>query len=474
MATHTQTIESRPAIDMHRIAWVVLLSSFLMLCSTTLAVTGGIYYFLFQSSLKLDTTVQVSRGTAGLIAPDFSQRFLVDAVPESLNDATSTLVTDAQSQAVVTFSVPADDTQTTLAIFTIENSTSLTLGRAIRPRFDWSNGSYSITINDFEGEIDLYVRDIVDRPFSITLETDQGADVRITTAGRYALQYDGSQLEVSSRAGRALLVTPDASQSRLVSAGERAIYLSDRNLPVLASNPQNLLRNSLLSFYQPTSEDTQILPPNWICQNTSNPPIGDYGFDNWQGRLALRFVRYDGASTNGQTRCWQDFGSDGFDISQYTFLELQATFLVNFQSLSTCGVLGTECPMIMFVYYNALDENGELERDEEGDLIERQWQQGFYAKRDPQDTYQQPLNCTDCPQRFQQHRRIGQEVWYTYESGDLFAQIENRPVRIQRIEFRASGHQYDVFLSEVSALVGFEGNVPSPLNIEPSNGNGGN
>lgn len=444
-----------------------MLTSFVMLCSSTLAVTGGIYYFLFVSTLPMETTIQVSRGTVGVIAPDFSQQFLTEATPRTLNDRTSTLITDAQSQAVISFELPTDGDKVTLATFTLENSTTMTLNRALRPRFDWSTGVYTITIASFEGELDLFVGEAPDRAFNLVVETNQGVDVRIATAGRYSLQYDGSQLELATRAGRALLITPDELNNRLVSSGERAFYLPERNTPVLTTNPLNLLDNSLFAYHDRQTED-EIIPSGWICQNPGNTPLGNYRLDEWQGRIALRFVRADGASTNGQTRCWQDFEGDGWDISGYTFFELQSTFLVNFQSLSTCGVLGTECPMIMFIYYYAENQNGELERDEEGNLILRQWQQGFYAKRDPQDTYQQPLNCTDCPQRFQQHRRIGEKVWYTYESGDLFAQIETRPARIQRIEFRASGHQYDVFISEVAALLGFEGTVPPPLNIVPT------
>ena len=78
-----------------------------------------------------------------------------------------------------------------------------------------------------------------------------------------------------------------------------------------------------------------------------------------------------------------------------------------------------------------------------------QWFHGFYAAIDPNRNY--PYSCTSCNE---QHERITQGVWYTYESHNLFGMFapEARPVSILNLRFSASGHQYDVYVSEVALI----------------------
>lgn len=457
ITVNTQTM--RRPMDMQRVAWFVLISSFLLFCSTSLIFSGGIFYFLFHSSVPMLTEIQVGRGTAGLIEADFSQQVIRDAEPFALVERDSRISTDAQSQAVLSFHLDYDSNAPVLATITLENNTSLQFSQATRPRFSWTEGRYLINLSQFTGELDVFISREIDRDFRLRIYTDTGASVRISDAGRYSIQYDGSKLVLNTREGRGLLFAPQDSQWKLVSKGEESAYLKSRDIMITAIPSNNLLENSLFSFPQTSSNSQQILPSGWGCSPTADaPPIGNFLPDLWQGRPAIRLLRANGANTHGQTKCFQGFGAAGYEITDLNYLEIQTTFLINYQSLSSCGVDGSECPMMLLLYY--LDENGN----------EQEWHQGFYARRDSQATYPQPLTCTTCYQRFQEHIRIGERVWYTYESGNLLTQFTTRnvPHRITRLEFYASGHEYDIYVSDVSLLAGIESIVPPNPNSAPA------
>lgn len=159
------------------------------------------------------------------------------------------------------------------------------------------------------------------------------------------------------------------------------------------------------------------------------------------GHETLRLVRGEDADQNGQTYCHQgpESGRVWHDISQYNSLVLRTTFNIASQSLAACGTTeeATECPFMIVIYY--LDANGER----------RELVFGFYARLD--DTRQLKNRCPAC---HQDHIFVHPGSWYTYESGNLLdLPLPSPPSAISQIKFYASGHQYDVRVSEVSLLV---------------------
>jgi hypothetical protein len=221
--------------------------------------------------------------------------------------------------------------------------------------------------------------------------------------------------------------------SRRAVAGEQVILRTGGGLPVVQAAPTNLLRNSLFTFDIPEGGSTA--PIGWGCQNVIDAAQrGSYFVDFWEGRAALRLLRTD-ATAYGRTGCEQ---VPELDVSQYRYLELQATFAINYQSLQNCGVEGTECPMMLFVYFT--DINGG----------NQQWYQGLFYNYVPQST-SYPTQCTSCGTGLE-HLPIGQSVWFTYESGNLFDRFPDaqRPQFINKVQFYASGHQYDVYVSELA------------------------
>jgi hypothetical protein len=156
--------------------------------------------------------------------------------------------------------------------------------------------------------------------------------------------------------------------------------------------------------------------------------------------MALRLLRGDGAISHGETRCLQSLGTGmgGLDVSGYNSVSIRATFRIESQTLSACGIDGSECPLMLRMDY--IPAGG-------GDAVS--WFHGFYAFVDPNRLF--PQSCLSCNE---QHERVTPDTWYTYESHNLFEIFapEAQPKSILNLRFYASGHQYDVYVNEVMLL----------------------
>lgn len=431
-------------IPFERVVWMVVIGAFVLFCSSTLAVSGGVYYFFFRSTMPMDVFVQVSRGTAGLVTADYAEQVIRDEA-YAISGGPYVVSTDRQSQAVLSFYMPTSDGHRhVLASITLEHNTSITLNRAIRPRFPWSEGRYYIELEGFTGQADVYVSRGVERSFLIALQNQDGSQVRVDEAGRYTLIANENRTQLSTLEGRAVLMTADEEHNRLVASGHESIFLPERRDLSLSPSATNLLENGLFSFVLAPEEEPYNAPPmRWGCSTSYNElPDGEYRTDLWEGRAALRLRRGGGASSHGETSCWQDFGTGGVALQSYTHLELQTTFLINFQSLSDCGQDGSECPLMLLLEYT--DVNG----------IQRNWRQGFYYWDDPNPAFASwPSRCDTC---LQDHIQVNEKVWYTYETDNLFSLLpqDQRPAAVNRVRFYASGHEYDVFVGEMALLAG--------------------
>jgi hypothetical protein len=125
--------------------------------------------------------------------------------------------------------------------------------------------------------------------------------------------------------------------------------------------------------------------------------------------------------------------------AQSLVLHLQVR--VNYHSLSVCGALGSECPVMVRIDY----------QDAAGSA--RQWVHGFYALEDPAFTL--PYYCTTCPDPSSgDHNRVPEQGWFVYDSPNLMElqPPELRPVLIQSVRIYASGHSYDSMVTGVELL----------------------
>jgi hypothetical protein len=183
---------------------------------------------------------------------------------------------------------------------------------------------------------------------------------------------------------------------------------------------------------------TEIYSAGWNAY-IDGDPAGNISSGIFQGRQVVTIDRGqerwpDLVLGHGETRLIQVVNAD---VSNYNSLEIQASFYVQEQSLSTCGEQGSECPLMIRVVY--LDSGG----------VEQVYIHGFYAYLDQGRGW--PPLCDTCRS---EHERIRMQSWYTY-SDNLFALLppEQRPQFIKEISFYASGHAYIIHVAQID-LVG--------------------
>lgn len=440
---------NRPALMTQQIAWAVILIAFGIFCVLCVLLGLGVNYVVYQSVVPMPAVLVVGRGTVGLTGPDQIEQ-VVRGQREVLNSAVFS--TDNQSQATLSF---LDQMQSgrLVAAITVKRDTTFDLENVSRPRFEVSSLSYDILLQDVSGALDVFIPTGLSRSIRLSLRSVSGAWVVITGAGQYSVRANPADIVVDNQDGEVVLIAPDA-RVLAIPPGQRGIWSAETDAVVVATTYTNLLVNSSFEQTNLTAEmvspPTRELPLMWGCADQPNDaPSGDYRIEWLNGRAAMHLYRGGGASSHGETFCVQSFGppgTPGRDLSEFDYLSLRATFMIRGQSLSACGVAGSECPMMFRITY--VDAFGR----------EQNWYRGFYAYADP--AFEYPTTCDSCRQ---EHDVIHMNTWYTYESENLFNSFSplERPQSIREVRFYASGHEYDVYVSRVSLLAG-RTELPTP------------
>jgi hypothetical protein len=430
-----------------RFAWGVLLLSFSVFCVLCLFTTLGVHYFLFQSRVAMPSLLVVSRGTAGLTESDLIEQ-VVRRGREIYNRAV--ISTDALSQATISF-IDRQEDDRLIASVTLRSRSSLDLERVERPRFNWSSERYVIELGGVSGDFMVNVGDRLGRDLLLSLETEQGTVIRLSPGGRYNLSATADQTQVISLRGMASIMTPDR-QSFAVLDGQRALLDHASEQIVFSAGYQDLIVTDGFSSDNVVDMTASAAPLSnavWRCRNSQiSPPEGAFALDRVDGRSVMRLWRGGGANSHGETFCIQNLGQtaqEGLDVSMFDSLIWRVTFKVVSQSLGTCGSQGSECPLMLRMDY--IPVSGERAIS---------WYHGFYVTLSTQFEY--PLRCDSCTQ---DHQNINENAWYTYDSGNLFTLIpeSQRPKSILNVRFYASGHEYDVYVEDVSLLAGRSGTI---------------
>jgi hypothetical protein len=458
--TGTAISNAKPLITRHpqAVAWSVLLISFVLFLFTCAASTFGVWWFFFESRIDLKANLFVGRG---------SLRVVYGVDPSLIGgriaiEQDAVIRADETSQGYLTFEDNYSD-QTIATIFLLPNST-LRLDERSRPRFDWSSNSYVLNLADITGQVIVEVPPDVTRKVTLTLGTAFG-EAQIDQSGVYRLEVADSQLYFYTQTeGRVALVRNVLNQTYQVAAPLFATL--DRTtqnvvvqpLPYLILTPEFRRPRELEMTAQEVVSDPN-LPMGWAC---AIDPIDDISRQEIEpdpvyrravspdGRVVLRLFRgeagvEDNKLGHAEVGCLHNFG--GIEVTRYTSLSIEARFRIGYQDLTTCGDLGTECPVMLALTYesNSVDANGQPT------TTEYVWRHGFYIHRPDGDA--RPVICDTC---LQVHDRIVGDVWYNYDSGDLFKLLtpDRRPVKLKEIRVYASGHVFDMMMESLRVVVG--------------------
>ena len=439
----------RARLTTQQIAWGTVLLAFALFCVLFLISGLALHYFLFESTIPMPTRLTVGRGTTIATEANLELTVVRSSEPYSLENGYN-VSTDDVGQAMLTFYDDRAGEQQVIATAILHGNSSVDLRQITRPRFTWSTSGYTVRLTKFDGRMELRI--LADMPdVNFTIQTEQGAEIRFLEGGRYGITANVAQVRVEPHSGSAELTV--GTYERILQAGDRVMY--DVNFSEVTNLPPriNLIENNTFNDSNVFASNPTIAPSAWGCYTDANDnALGTFGLANMNGRPVLHFLR---ASTvaYGETGCATALTSDGrpgIDIRGYQYLSLEALFRIDRQSLSGCGERGSECPLMMRLEYQPAVSNPDP-----------YWIHGFYLwNSNP--SY--PATCLTCSQ---EHEIVNTGNWYRYRSENLlnrFALLppEMQPVRLLALRVYASGHEYDVYLDEVS-LFASEGTDPIPV-----------
>ena len=260
--------------------------------------------------------------------------------------------------------------------------------------------------------------------------------------GRYRLSAGEDDVRLFNLAGLASLYYADEASARQIITGGNVLVarLSNRSIE---SEPAAISAMPNSSFSLQAGARLRgpepALSRSWDCASESESfPPGRHSLEEFNGRFGLRLRRLDNATSYGAVNCSYSFGGEGLDVREYDSIKIAATFFLNYQSLSQCGTLSSECPLMLRLDY------------EDSLRVDRYWIRGFYYDKEVESEFD--TRCSTC---LQDHVVANKRVWYTFESENLLTLINNvhHPARLESFQFYASGHQFDTVVGEIILLL---------------------
>lgn len=407
------------------VAWRVLLSAFGVFVVVCLGATYLVQWYLFDSQVNLRAELTAARGTVRMILPHTQEDIAITSRRSDLGTGAG-IQTDA-SQGVLTFYDPR--TNQAVATVVLLSDSQLTLVKATAPRFGLNKNGYVIQLESTSGRCEVLILSPERQAMALLITTPQ-AEAWMTESGHYMLDITDQRTRISTVRGHALVTSQDSGHQIELFDEQRVIVEETGQPLILLSSEVSLVHNRDFS---------DALEEWWEFYDDGGPPPGQAFRQTLEGRQVLAVDRsqenWPGFRLgHGETGMRQELD---VDVQDYNYLEIRTTFHIDEQSLSTCGQLGSECPMMLRVQYE----------DVQG--IEREFIQGFFAYHDP--TLDYPLTCDTCRG---EHERVNLQSWYTYKSGNLLTILpaEQKPAVIQQVRFYASGHAYKVYVAEMDLL----------------------
>lgn len=442
MEQHPYDAPQPMSLDLQRIAWAVMLGAFFTFCVIFAFTLYGTYSFLFQSTVPMTAIAQASRGSIGITGTDLRED--VERGMRALGLSNLVRPNDQDSQGIMLIQDPYRDNAFVSSLTLIGDSTAL-LRTALRPRFNWSNpfnqsgADYVVEFARLRGRFEVTIADDLPLDIALDLFTDRRIRVRLSEAGWYSIEADNNSVTVVSHGGTALIYGPGSNFGYSITAGSGSVYNMDTDVIRALPREFQLLQNSQLA---PSDTGGTPFPASWVCSSSPDvitEPRGNFSAERLDGRQTLRITR-SGTQSPAQTECFQGLpiGQSWQDVAAYEQLSIRTSFYLNYQSLATCGVEGSECPLMLRLdYLNAAGENAFL-------IF------GFYSVPAAPDR-RFPQTCPNC---IREHIRVQEKTWYSFDSGNILAGFpaDQRPVAITRLEFYAAGHEYDVRVSRMELI----------------------
>ncbi len=399
-----------------RVAWMVMLASFLIFCAMAVAIPWSIYNYVYHSTVVEPPELRVIRGTV-LVGPLGDKNPVgVTGVRPGVSEG-SAIRTDEISEAVLVYpgGVHGEKKVTVL----LYNNATLVVEKARKPRFGRSKDPDQFILRLVSGRMRTTVEHApASRPVETVVYTPQGrAEL---DEGSYSISADGDGTTVLVRLGVARVFGKE--KGVLAASNERVEISADGSGLSLKPAAENLIRNGDFSEPLPVGwQIKKVFPPK------ENPP--DARIIAVGRRRALFFSRRGKDKQHTEISIIQSLN---VDVQDYEEMRIRMDVMLKQQSLAGGGMLGSEYPVMIQINFS--DVYGH----------DHSWYHGFYY-RDPEDDW--PTTNGE---------KILPFAWYPYESENLVKLLEKeniRPAHIQSIRIYASGWNYQSLVSEVELVV---------------------
>lgn len=419
------------------VAWVVLLAS---LAAFLVIVVGGpvlAWRMALDASVAEPASVLVRVGNVGL--EHAGRRDILgegNAPATAREGARLTLLGAEGSSAFVRL---FDGTAAML-----ERHGRLTLVTMRRPRFAFGSGPPRQALHlDGDGSgATLTVSTpyaLLDAPATLVDVTTPHARVRVAPDTRVRLSLDAGSLRLSVDVGEAWVTAPLAPNTGSpatvhVARGERTVVPVGR-IPSTATDALEELVSNGDFTVPPRRENGWMRVPPGDARPIA-PPALTHGKDT-DGRTFIRLRRTGAAKTPADIVLRQDLP---IDLRDATHLAVQVTLRIDAQSLPGGGDNAQEFPLILTLV--ADDANGD----------EFAIPMHFYAV--PPDPTAAEFSGARVEER---DIRVPLGAWYTFDSGELRDNASlyapgRVPVRLRRLEIKASGHDFDTRIDRISVV----------------------
>ena len=411
-----------------RLAWAVLLISLFACIALAVFVPLAVRSFINDTVETASITLETQVGVALVDQPGLTPHTGVND-PKELPEG-STIHTDQNTQALLTIRAPRGGV--VLLTAHIYGSAELKISQVQSPRYSQSVQPRHVSLLINRGQVRVDVAGNLDRALETHIELLQlsASSVPSATAdleaGSYSFDVSNTAMQLKVQAGTA---TVRAQGADLVLNSSQRTRVLPGNPPDETPLPPetNLIVNGDFSSTQPLSS-------TWDMTSTVDQPDEPLGMvtvvsgTNGYAALFQRTGIYHAETDLAQVVTQTDV------LSGAHSLKLSFVVQIDSQNVPLCGTLGSECPMMVQLDYQDIDEKN------------HSYFQGFYAAPDLGGN---PPSCSLC-ETHNAHIRIPQGVPWPFETGNLLTILS--PKQIIAIKFYASGHSYQSSISNIELL----------------------
>lgn len=411
-----------------RLAWSVLVLSFVLCCSLAVGVPTAATSFVNSATLPAQINVKLQSGRTIAFGPrETETNARVVGIDGRNIEEGSTIIVDADlpSQAVVVIGVEA--TGEPLATVQMYSGAKLRVARAEVPRFSLSTGADRVELQLLAGRVSVSAPQPAQRNTRVEIRTDL-ATIAIRR-GLFTVEHLPAETRVAVREGAASVTSLPAAGSTQVStleleSGQRSGVRAGSGLLGVLPPGLDLVANG--RFGDP-------IEPNWKSYAESiTQPKGDARSINIGGETALLIDRAGQGLNWGRTGVTQDLN---VDASGRSVLQLRLVFSIVYQELAVCGGQGSECPLMVTVGYR------------DASNADREWTQGFYADGTPSNDLPDEVRSAPLPRT--KHVKKGLGTRESFEV-DLFGLLPDlKTVRYLRLNAEGHGLRSIVYSAEL-------------------------